>query len=285
MSCRRPPGFMNAICAAPDSALRRGPLLHLGDQVAQGRLGASVLRRAVGELAAEERTTDLTQRQRTQQRGVRHGVVDDRLGVRVDRVVERTRRSRPSAAAAPACSRPTWSVTLLTSKVSLFSAMPYWPAETTGRSVTGRPAQPGTVNEQSYARWVWPLMIASTLLLTPLMIDPKSDVGSSSIVVQLVLGAPSWTSMHHHVRAIGLELVGRGVDRVDDVGDVDLGDPRRRHQLGQVLGDRTDEPDLDPVHGLRPCLGDQRGLSSLLLRMLAAMYCQFAPPYGLVVAL
>ena len=41
-----------------------------------------------------------------------------------------------------------------TVKTSWFSAVPYWPAETTGRSVTGRPAQPATGNEQSYARWV-----------------------------------------------------------------------------------------------------------------------------------
>ena len=38
MSVRRPPGFMNAICAEPASGLQVCPPLHLGDQVAQGRL-------------------------------------------------------------------------------------------------------------------------------------------------------------------------------------------------------------------------------------------------------
>ena len=43
MSWRRPPGFMNAICAAPTSRGRRRPALDLGDEVAQGGLATAVL--------------------------------------------------------------------------------------------------------------------------------------------------------------------------------------------------------------------------------------------------
>ena len=73
--------------------------------------------------------------------------------------------------------------------------VPYWPAETTGRSVTARPSLThfATGNEQLYARWVCPDTIASTSGETLLMMF--AQVPESSIVAQSVEDAPSWTSI------------------------------------------------------------------------------------------
>ena len=180
----------------------RGPPLDLGDQVAQGGLGAAVLGGAVGELAPVERAVDLAQRHGAEHCGLVHRVL---------------RRSRPwpgrtgSSASTSASIRCSWRCTSpgsaapgswpstspvvgSTVNTSWLRLVPYWPAETTGRSVTARPAHPATGKEQSYARWVWPDTIASTLSLTPVMMLPKSEVGSSSMVAQSVSGAPSCTS-------------------------------------------------------------------------------------------
>ena len=51
-------------------------------------------------------------------------------------------------------------------------------------------------------------MIASTSPLTPATMLPKSEVGSSSIVAQSVLAAPSCTSRMTRSAPVGLELVG-----------------------------------------------------------------------------
>src|SRR5215217_2044398 len=82
-----------------------------------------------------------------------------------------------------------------TEKVSLFRLVPYWPAETTGRSVTARPslAHCATGNEQLYARCVCPDTMASTSGET--LLTMSAHLPESSIVAQSVAGAPSCTSI------------------------------------------------------------------------------------------
>ena len=68
---------MNAICARPPRCLGR-PALHLGDQVAEGRLATAVLGRAVGELGPVERPADLAELDRAPSTSaVGDGGVDD----------------------------------------------------------------------------------------------------------------------------------------------------------------------------------------------------------------
>ena len=79
------------------------------------------------------------------------------------------------------------------------------------------------------------------------MMLPKSDVGSSSMVAQSVLGAPSCTRSDDDVDAVGLEVVGLALTAstmsVTSMSVMPPGDD----QLGQVLGDGADEADLDAV--------------------------------------
>ena len=95
------------------------------------------------------------------------------------------------------------------------------------------------------------------------MIEPKSEVGSSSIVAQFVFGAPSWTSSTIDVGALAasrssaaaLTSVTMSVTSISAM-------PAGRDQLRQVLGHRTDEADLDRTEVLGPGRRAARGLSS-----------------------
>ena len=67
---------------------------------------------------------------------------------------------------------------------------------------------------------------------------------------------------------------------VDDVGDLDVRDAGRRDQLGQVLGHRADEADLDAAEVLDPGRRRAPGCRSALNFTLAPRYSHSAPPWG-----
>ena len=126
-------------------------------------------------------------------------------------------------------------------------------------------------------------MIASMLSLTPVMIDPKSDVGSSSMVAQLVLGAPSWTSSTTTSAPSVLSWLAAVLTELTMSVTWTSWIPAGETSSGRCSVTAPTNPTLTPSIVLVHVSGIS-GLLSLSLRTLAAMYCQFAPPYGLLTA-
>ena len=128
----------------------------------------------------------------------------------------------------------TASVTGSTVKTSWLRLVPYWPAET-----TGRPLIDVVVGQVRVAG------------------DDRADVGVDAVDDPAERRC-RWCrrrrrgcrgalvhQQHDDVGAVGLQPVGRGVGLVDDAGDLDVGDAGRADQRGELLGDATDEADLD----------------------------------------
>ena len=152
MSARRPPGFMNAICGRPVSG-RPSPT------AAPRRRGCPASTRHRGSrwplasLARLNGATDSPSSGAPSTSAFGDGGVDDGRHGRVGRVVGVCVLERAgSLRRGPRRHRSSVS----TSNSSWLRLMPYWPADTTGRSVTGRPseAHSGTGIAWLYARWV-----------------------------------------------------------------------------------------------------------------------------------
>ena len=163
------------------------------------------------------------------------------------------------------------------------SAVPYWPAETTGRSLTGRLDHPGTGKEQLYARWVWPETIASTLSLTPVMMLPKSDVGSAAIWAQVVVSEPSCTSMTTTSAPWAFSSSASALTAVTMSVTSICAMPPGVTSSGRCSVTAPTKPTSTPsivlVHD-----GVRASAPSAFSLTFAAMYSQLAPPCGLVVA-
>ena len=228
MSARRPPGFMNAICAEPDSGSRwptAGPR-RPGCPASTRHHGSPSCRRPAWPGRTDHRSGRAAAHRAPAAFATAPSTIVAVSGS--GRVVGRTAGDRPSAAARSG----TCAGDLTRRGVDGEDQLVQGRAVLTGRDHRtlghrrDRPSPaPGT--SSCTPGGCDRTTIASTLSLTPLMIEPKSDVGSSAIVAQSVLGAPSWTSSTITSAPAALRSSAEALTSVDDVGHVELRDPRR----------------------------------------------------------